>query len=70
MMNGIELDSRVKELIDRLKSIYEKYSKAFVAARTATSSSSTAVLAVAPNVHARQEDDFYAHLKSRPVGHA
>jgi hAT family C-terminal dimerisation region/Domain of unknown function (DUF4413) len=63
-----ELDSRVKEVTNQLKSLYEKYSKAFVAARTATSNSTTAASAAAP-IHARQEDDFYAYLKSRPVEH-
>jgi Domain of unknown function (DUF4413) len=43
-----ELDSRVKEVTNQLKSLYEKYSKAFMTARTATSNSITATSAVAP----------------------
>jgi hypothetical protein len=43
-----ELDSRVKEVTNQLKSLYEKYSKAFMAARTTTSNSTTATSSAAP----------------------
>jgi hypothetical protein len=40
-----------------------------VAARAATNNSSTTASVAAPNVRDRQEDDFYAYLKSRPIEH-
>jgi hAT family C-terminal dimerisation region len=42
-----ELDSRVKKVTNQLKSLYEKYSKTFVAARTATSNSTATASAAA-----------------------
>ncbi|KAK1424673.1 hypothetical protein QVD17_20007 [Tagetes erecta] len=58
-----EVDSRVKEVIDKLKALFEKYSKAFLEARSANCSS-TNTSSADSNIHARHDDDFYAFLKS------
>ncbi|KAI7742012.1 hypothetical protein M8C21_024079 [Ambrosia artemisiifolia] len=61
-----ELSDRVEYVINKLKSLYEKYSNAFQVTRAANSNS-TSTSTEAPSVSARQEDDFHAFLKSRPV---
>ncbi|KAD5507815.1 hypothetical protein E3N88_15518 [Mikania micrantha] len=63
-----EVDSRVEDVINKLRSLYEKYFNAYVLARAAKSSStSTCTPSGVQNIRAREEDDFYAYLKSRPV---
>ncbi|KAD5802303.1 hypothetical protein E3N88_13663 [Mikania micrantha] len=62
-----EVDSRVEDVINKLKSLYEKYFNAYVLDRVAKSSStSTCTSSGVQNIRARREDDFYAYLKSRP----
>ncbi|KAK9064505.1 hypothetical protein SSX86_015887 [Deinandra increscens subsp. villosa] len=61
-----EIDDRVQEVTSNLKSLFEKYSNAFVVDRTANSTG-TSTSSEAPNVRARREDDFYAYLISQPV---
>ncbi|KAK9080684.1 hypothetical protein SSX86_000442 [Deinandra increscens subsp. villosa] len=56
-----ELTSRIGDVTNKLKSLYEKYSKATKVNSSSTKSSGS------PNVHGIPEDDFYAYLKSRPV---
>ncbi|KAJ0923963.1 putative transcription factor/ chromatin remodeling BED-type(Zn) family [Helianthus annuus] len=61
-----EVDGRVEDVINRLQSLYVKYSTAFHMAR-ASKNNMTSTSSGAPDIRDRLEDDFYAFLKSRPV---
>ncbi|XP_035832826.1 zinc finger BED domain-containing protein RICESLEEPER 2-like [Helianthus annuus] len=61
-----EVDDRVEDVINRLQSLYVKYSTAFHMAR-ASKNNMMSTSSGATDVRDRIEDDFYAFLKSRPV---
>lgn len=61
-----EVDKRVEEVTNKLKSLYEKYSKGRMAAK-AVASTSISAAAAAPTGRTRNEDDFYIFLKTRRV---
>ncbi|KAD5961259.1 hypothetical protein E3N88_12732 [Mikania micrantha] len=59
-----ECDSRVEDVTRKLKTLFEKYLKSFVASKAALSKSAAST---SFDNQVKQEDDFFAFLKSRPV---